>query len=168
MIKSEDLSAAVIAEIKHRATIPNPEFYRHQAQQFSTFGVPRVVICFSQQDRQLLLSRGLVDDISRVLMITGFKVTVSWPRPLQKSLQAEFFGSLRTAQKSGVEAFTGQRTGVLVASPGAGKTVMACSLIADRKVSTAILVNRAELIAQWRERINQYLDIDSEFNRLAE
>ncbi len=45
---------------------------------------------------------------------------------------------------------------------------MACSLIADRKVSTAILVNRAELIAQWRERINQYLDIDSEFNRLAE
>lgn len=161
-VPTDDLPAAVIAEIKHRATIPNPEFYRRQAQRFSTFGVPRVVIRFSQQGGQLLLPRGLVDDISRVLTIAGFKVTVSWPRPPKKSLQAGFLGSLRPAQKSGVEAFTGQRTGVLVAPPGAGKTVMACSLIADRKVSTAILVNRAELVTQWRERISQYLDIDPE------
>lgn len=159
-VPTEDLPAAVIAEIKHRATMPNPEFYRRQAQRFSTFGVPRVVIRFSQQGGQLLLPRGLVDDISRALRMAGFKVTVSWPRPPKKSLQAGFLGSLRPAQQSGVEAFIGQRTGVLVAPPGAGKTVMACSLIADRKVSTAILVNRAELITQWRERISQHLDID--------
>lgn len=155
-----NVPASVIAEIKHRATIPNPEFYRRQAQRFSTFGVPRVVIRFTQDDQQLLLPRGLVDDTIKVLTAAGFKVTVSWPRPPKKTLQAAFRGTLRPAQQSGVDAFSGQRTGVLVAPPGAGKTVMACSLIADRKVSTVVLVNRAELITQWRERISQYLDID--------
>ena len=51
-------------------------------------------------------------------------------------------------------------TGVLVAPPGSGKTVMACATIAERGVSTAIVVNRAELATQWRERLTEFLDID--------
>jgi superfamily II DNA or RNA helicase len=46
-----------------------------------------------------------------------------------------------------------------MAPPGAGKTVMACKLIADRKVSTLILVHRQPLLEQWKERISSFLKI---------
>ncbi|BAU95917.1 helicase [Corynebacterium suranareeae] len=161
-IPTEGLPAAVIAEIKHRAVIPNPEFYRRQAQRFSTFGVPRIIIRFTQAEQHLLLPRGLVDDASRILSQAGYAVRVSWPRAVKKSIDVAFLGDLRPLQQDAIKAFGGQRTGVLVAPPGAGKTVMACALIAHRKVSTAVLVNRAELISQWRDRLSQYLDVEPE------
>ncbi|QDQ21009.1 TOTE conflict system archaeo-eukaryotic primase domain-containing protein [Corynebacterium glutamicum] len=161
-VPTERLPAAVIAEIKHRAVIPNPEFYRRQAQRFSTFGVPRIVIRFAQAEQRLLLPRGLVDDTLRILTLAGYKVSVIWPRQTRKTIDASFEGELRSMQQEGIDSLKGQRTGVLVAPPGAGKTVMACALIANRKIPTAVIVNRAELISQWRDRLAQYLSIDAD------
>ncbi|HJF15388.1 MAG TPA: DEAD/DEAH box helicase [Enteractinococcus helveticum] len=72
-----------------------------------------------------------------------------------------FTGQLRPEQHNAVRSLLKHQDGVLVAPPGSGKTVMACALIAERQVATAILVNRAELIHQWRERLTSYLDIDT-------
>ena len=49
--------------------------------------------------------------------------------------------------------------GTLKAPTGAGKTVMALSLIAERKQPALIIVHTRELLNQWIERIETFLGI---------
>ena len=51
--------------------------------------------------------------------------------------------------------------GVLVAPPGAGKTVIACALIAERKLPTLILAHSKPLLEQWRTQLQTLLGLPS-------
>ena len=42
-----------------------------------------------------------------------------------------------------------------------GKTVVAASLIARRKVNTLIIVHRRQLLDQWRERLLAFLEMEA-------
>ena len=50
--------------------------------------------------------------------------------------------------------------GVLHATTAFGKTVTAAAIIARKKVSTLILVHSKALLAQWHERLTDFLSID--------
>lgn len=158
-IPTEFLPGIVITELKHMASVPNPEFYRRQAQRFSTFGTPRLVTSFEHDEHELRLPRGLTDEAVALLADAGFQTTTETVATTQGRLELTFAAQLRDEQQHAVDALLAFDTGVLVAPPGAGKTVMACAMIAERATPTAILVNRAELIAQWRERLQQFLGL---------
>ncbi len=167
-IPVEGLPGLVITELKHAASVSNPEFYRRQAQRFSTFGIPRLVTCFEHDEGELRLPRGLLDEVTNVLADAGFQVEVSVDVAARTSIDVVFTGELHDHQRDAVTALRRHNTGVLVAPPGSGKTVIACALIAERATPTAILVNRAELLQQWRTRLTQFLSItDKEIGQLG-
>jgi superfamily II DNA or RNA helicase len=159
-IPTQDLPAPLIAALKHAASLHNPEFYRRQAQRYSTFATPRFVCCFDDTDPHLLrLPRGIVDQAADLVRAAGGKLEITGGFAESEPIKVGFTGVLTPFQEAAVTAMTEHETGVLVAPPGAGKTVMACALIAHHAVPTAIVVDRRELLEQWRERLAAFLDL---------
>ncbi|WP_455357538.1 TOTE conflict system archaeo-eukaryotic primase domain-containing protein [Streptomyces sp. SYSU K217416] len=157
-ISTAGLPPQLLAALKHAASFHNPEFYRKQNQRFSTFNTPRLVCCFDASDPNWLkLPRGLADEAMGLIATSGGTLTIASDLPEPPPITAHFTGELTATQQAAVDAMTEHPAGTLVAPPGSGKTVMACALIAHHRTPTAVIVNRAELLTQWQERLAGFL-----------
>ncbi|MCX4648044.1 DEAD/DEAH box helicase family protein [Streptomyces sp. NBC_01446] len=159
-IPTAGLSSQLLAALKHAASFHNPEFYRKQNQRFSTFNTPRLICSFDASDPDWLkLPRGLADEATALITAAGGTLSITNDLPEPAPVTAHFTGTLTSTQNTAVDAMAGHAAGTLVAPPGSGKTVMACALIARNRTPTAVIVNRAELLAQWKERLAAFLDL---------
>lgn len=77
-------------------------------------------------------------------------------------INATFNGVLRPDQQEALEAITKHDFGMLIAPTAFGKTVTAAAVIAKRKVSTLVIVHRADLMRQWQERLGSFVGLDEQ------
>ena len=155
----EELPNKVVAQLKKTSSFANPEFYKLQRMRMQTYPHPRFIFAGELRPDCLLLPRGALDKVTKILKQSGANVIILDERIVKKKIKVEFSGKLTNIQKQAVSKIKESDLGILMAFPGAGKTVMACKLIADRKVSTLILVHRQPLLDQWKERISTFLKI---------
>merc|ERR1711964_821017 len=66
--------------------------------------------------------------------------------------------TLRDEQNRAVEALAEHDTGVLHAPTAFGKTITAIGLIAKRQVNTLILTHSRQLLGQWQERLETFIE----------
>lgn len=159
-LSTDELPPQLLAALKHTASLHNPDFYRKQNQRFSTWNTPRFVCCFDDAEAHWLqLPRGLLDEALQLIQAAGGTVEVTHEFPEHAPIAVRCTAELTAVQTEAVTAMTQHPTGVLVAPPGSGKTVMACALIAHHARPTAVIVNRAELLAQWRQRLATFLHL---------
>lgn len=158
-IPVEDLPTKVIARLKKTSSFANPEFYKLQRMRMQTYPNPRFIFTGEMRPDHLLLPRGVLDKVTKILQEVGASVVIRDERIAKKKIKIDFEGTLSLIQEKAVKKVKETDLGILMAPPGAGKTVMACKLIADRKVSTLILVHRQPLLDQWKERISSFLKI---------
>jgi len=152
------LPPQLLAAIKHCVSFYNPEFFRKQAQRFSTWNTPRLIRCFDDTDTETnAVPRGLHDEIADLVAVAGGSLDVIDEPSAHDAIDAWFTGALTDAQQDAVKAMSDHRVGVLHAPTGS--TVVACALIVYHRQRTAIVVNRAELVAQWTERLGEFLDL---------
>ncbi len=159
-LPSEELTPAQYSTLKHAASMSNPDFYDRQRRRQSTWNIPRFIQSFDETlDGQLVLPRGLLDTVARVIDEAGSKVEVDDQRSIGSRIDATLTVELTSAQRVAVENALPHDLGVLVAPPGSGKTVMACAAIAAHSVSTLVLVDRKTLADQWRSQIQSLLGV---------
>ncbi len=151
---------AVVAGLKHLGSIANPEFFDKQRMRFSTWDTPRFISAYREDLEWLHLPRGLTGKVERLFADLGSALEIADDRPEPPPTDFTFRGRLRPQQETAVADLVDHELGVLVAPPGAGKTVMACAVIAHHRTPTLVVVDRKELVDQWRSRLTEHLDVD--------
>ena len=154
-----DVPTSLGAALKRLGTIANPVFYEKQRFRFSTVNIPRFIFCGEEHDDKLVLPRGTLHDIDKLVSKAGGKVEIIDRRPTPATPDLSFIGTLTAIQNAAVDAMLEHEEGVLVAPPGAGKTVMACAAIVRRRTPTLILVHRKQLLDQWSDRLQNFLGL---------
>jgi superfamily II DNA or RNA helicase len=152
---------ALLAALKHLASLHNPEFYEKEKLRFSTWDTPRFIRCYRETLDALLLPRGLRDRAAALVAEAGSELTVTDAHPEPERVDFVFTALLRPEQRVAVETLGEFELGTLVAPPGAGKTVVACGLIAEHAGPTLVIVDRKPLLEQWRDRLTTHLGLAS-------
>jgi superfamily II DNA or RNA helicase len=157
-IEKTALSKQQILQLKWLASFRNPKFYEAQNNRMSVYNIPRIITLFQESPRYLVLPRGLEDELR------GIASKINWidKTSMGSTLDVTFDGQLRQNQQAAYQALKQNSTGILSARTGFGKTVIAAALIAERKISTLILVKNKILAEQWHQRLSTFLTINSQ------
>ena len=154
------VSAKVLNHLKRIASFKNPEFYSKQTLRLSTYSTPRIISCFDITDDYLAMPRGCEDAILSFLNENGVKYNIVDETNHGTPISVSFQGKEREEQLAAINTLLMHSNGVLHATTAFGKTVTAAAIIARKKVNTLILVHSKALLAQWHERLTEFLSID--------
>ncbi|MCA9988890.1 MAG: DEAD/DEAH box helicase [Anaerolineales bacterium] len=161
-IAKEDLTPPLRNRLVRLAAFQNPEFYRAQALRFSTHDKPRIISCAEKFPQHIGLPRGCLDEVVDLLVRHNIKPEIRDERFPGQPLQVQFQGELRPDQQQAAAALLQHEAGVLAATTGFGKTVIAAYLIAQRQTNTLVLVHRRQLLDQWLAQLTSFLGLAPE------
>jgi superfamily II DNA or RNA helicase len=161
-ISKEGISPKGLFVLRKMASYLNPEFYSKQVMRQSTYKIPRMTVMYEEDDNNITIPRGLETKLINLLSECAVNYSIIDNRIDGRKINISFKGELRENQQFAFEEMNKFENGVLSATTGFGKTVIGARIIAEKKTSTLILVHTKELASQWKERLEEFLEIDEE------
>ena len=147
-------------QIKGLATIDNPQFYDNKKYGRSNYYNLRTISMWSEVNGYIKVPLGLLETIKAKTGESGIGCDVADERYFGRPIRVKFVGELRDKQEFAAARLERFENGVLSAPTAFGKTVLAAYMVAERKVNTLILLDKADLIPQWISEFEKFLEID--------
>ncbi|SDI79546.1 DEAD/DEAH box helicase [Natribacillus halophilus] len=159
IIQKANIPSDVINECKEVASFSNPKYHIARSTRMSTKNIPRKIRAYDEESNHVILPRGCYEKIIDILNKNEIHPQIYDNRNEGNPIKTNFSGQLLDEQQAALDELTSHSDGILVAPTGFGKTVIAAALIAKRKVNTLVIVDRTQLIQQWKERLQSFLEI---------
>ena len=139
-------------------TLSNPKYLENKIHGRWNGETSRWLYFYKKENGGLILPRGFIDQlISLCKDNVEFSITDktrSFPE-----INFNFIGKLRDFQNPAADDMLDFDLGTLSAPTGSGKTIIALYLIAQSKQPALIIVHTTELLNQWIQRIETFLEI---------
>ena len=149
-------------QIRSLAAFDNPIFYKNRRLGYSNYYNFSTIYMGKDIDGYIRIPRGLREQLINNCKEAGIEYDISDHREKGRPIRVSFNGDLRTGQDLAADRMLKYDHGILSATTAFGKTVVCSYLISQRKVNTLILLQSKELLAQWVEELNKFLNINEE------
>lgn len=161
-VDASNISNRMKRDIRRMAAFPNRQYFQNLAMDMPNYDTSRYIYLGEDEGKYIVLPRGLTEQLISKLEKADISYSLTDKRSAGRPVKVSFKGSLRESQIEAVNAMLAHDDGILHAATAFGKTVVCCKMIAERKVNTLILVDKADLMNQWIERLQEFLVIDEE------
>ena len=149
--------------LMEKLEFPNPKWLENERMGRWNRGTPRVLKFYDKAGPDgLWIPRGCLRQVLLMCRRMGIPYQLDDRRRSLPPVDFTFRGELRAFQKAAVDQMLARDFGTLSSPTGSGKTVMALSMVAQRRQPAVVIVHTKDLAAQWVERIATYLGIPSE------
>lgn len=158
-IEKKELNLYTLSVLKRLGSMYNPEYFLKQKLKKPIYRetTPRVLSHYEEDDRYLYLPRGQKYKLQEIFPEAEIQLEAQVTKG--QVIDIAFTGELRQNQQEAVNTLMQYDMGIMKAVPGFGKTVMALYMIAQRTVSTLVIVPNKEIQKQWEQRIHEFLNI---------
>lgn len=147
-------------QIRSLAAFDNPEYYKNKRLGYSNYYNFSVIYLGKDIDGYIKLPRGFREQLIEECKKALIDVDIVDEREKGKLIRVKFKGDLRVGQDIATERLLTYTDGILSAATAFGKTAVCSYLIAERKVSTLILLQSIDLQNQWVDELKKFLLID--------
>lgn len=153
------LNDTVLQDLEEMLTYKNPK-YQDALRHGRYIGdkVQPYLYYFARKKNNIVIPRGMLNYLMGKIWDEDVQLKDNTVCPAM-SEEYEFTSTLRDYQKPAVKDACSKRYGILEASTGAGKTVMATSYVIRRKTRALVLVHSKELQNQWVEQFHKHTNI---------
>jgi len=162
VLDKPELPGRLLDCIKTYHILDNPKYLEAKKHGYYTGNIDPKIFCYQEDKNYLYLPRGYLGNLLPFLCKNGLECRIDDQRRALPEVDFSFQGDLREYQQRAVMEALQKDFGVLMAPCGSGKTVMALSIVAQRRQPALIVVHTKELVNQWAARITQYLGLQSD------
>ena len=159
-LEISDIPKEFYPDICSLLTLDNPKWLENHKMGRWNHKTPRHLRFYGKTDNGgLIVPRGFTGQLLDMACKQKINYRINDQRRSLPEVDFTFKGKLKPFQKKAVNEMLKKYFGTLSAATGSGKTVMALAVIAERKQPALIVVHTKELLNQWIDRIETFLNI---------
>ncbi len=163
------MTPGLIHFLKEELNFANSEYFIKKKSGRNPWGVERYFLFIEETEHEVIIPRGFIGRLIRYCKQQNFDFEFQDERKKHAPTPFKTNFSLRSHQKSAIEATSRKEFGVITAPPGSGKTVIGLKTIAEKQQPALIILHRKQLLEQWVERIQVFLGIPkNEIGRIGQ
>ena len=158
-ISKNNLPRILINFLRDELNFINSEFLIKKRMGISTYKIERYFKLIESEEDNYTIPRGFLTELLNFLNENNIKFIIDDKRKKCEKVDFQKSYKLHDYQQNAVGDVLSEDNGILVAPPGAGKTIMGIEIISRLEQPALILVHKKQIYNQWIERIESFLNI---------